>query len=321
MCTTTTGDETYTYDDAGNRLTAQGTTFTYDGEGQLASCTSGCTPLAHDTAGRMSSIGGWTYTYDAEGRLTVATETASGDRLEMSDDGEGHRTPSCREVAAGTLTLTRDLRYQGDAIVEEKVTDAGHPSGTIVRTYTVTDAGQVVSVTIPAGETAAGTYLVTWNGHGDALALWRKETNGTLTLANSYTYSSWGTPTTATHNSVPDLGFRFLYVGAADVQWDGFSGADLAYMHARHYRPSIGRSPAARPERSGSESLRVCRRKSGDQDGSARTIPDRDRDRHLHGEHRLRGGATCSRGLGSRIWKLHHIPPNSVATHQNFPSQ
>ena len=91
-----------------------------------------------------------TYTYDAEGRLTVATETASGDRLEMSYDGEGHRTQGLREVTAGTLTLTRDLRYQGDAIVEEKVTDAGHPSGTIVRTYTVTDAGQVVSVTIPA---------------------------------------------------------------------------------------------------------------------------------------------------------------------------
>ena len=129
----------------------------------------------------------------------------------------------------------------GDAIVEEQVTDAAHPAGAVVRTYTVTEAGQVVSVTIPAGETGAGTYLVTWNGHGDALALWRQETDGALVLANSYTYGTWGSPSTATHNGIPDLGFRFLYVGAADVQWDDFSGAGLLYMHARHYHPLIGR--------------------------------------------------------------------------------
>jgi hypothetical protein len=51
----------------------------------------------------------------------------------MSYDGEGHGT-QLREVTSGTLTRTRDLRYQGDAMVEEKVTDAAHPSGAIVRT-------------------------------------------------------------------------------------------------------------------------------------------------------------------------------------------
>jgi RHS repeat-associated protein len=172
--------------------------------------------------------------------LTVATETGSGDRLEMTYDAEGHRT-QLREVTAGVLTRTRDLRYQGSLIVEEKVTDAAHPSGAVVRSYTVTEAGQIVSLTIPAGEPGVGAYLVTWNGHGDALALWRHNGDGTLTLANSYTYSTWGTPATATHNGIGDLGFRFLYVGSGDVQWDGFSGAGLLYMHARHYGPAIGR--------------------------------------------------------------------------------
>jgi RHS repeat-associated protein len=110
-----------------------------------------------------------------------------------------------------------------------------------VRSYTVTEAGQVVSMTIPAGEANAGTYLPTWNGHGDALALWRQNGDGTLTLANSYTYATWGTPATAVHNGIGDLGFRFLYVGAGDVQWDDFSGAGLLYMHARHYSPLTGR--------------------------------------------------------------------------------
>jgi RHS repeat-associated protein len=96
-------------------------------------------------------------------------------------------------------------------------------------------------MTIPAGETGAGTYLVTWNGHGDALALWRIETSGALTLANSFTYTTWGAPTTSTHNGIADLGFRFTYVGEFDVQWDNVHNLGLAYMHARHYSPALGR--------------------------------------------------------------------------------
>ncbi len=225
--------DTYAAADAGNRLTAPGTTAVYDGAGQLTACT-GCGTVDHDSAGRTTALAGWTYEYDAEGRLTTATETATGDRLEMAYDAAGHRT-QLREYTAGVLTRTRDLRYQGDAIVEESV------AGTVVRSYSVTDAGQVVLMTIPAGQSSAGVYLPTWNGHGDALALWRMESDGTLTLANSYTYSTWGRPTTATHNGIPDLGFRFLYVGASDVQWDDFSGAGLQYMHARHYSPLTGR--------------------------------------------------------------------------------
>jgi hypothetical protein len=61
-------------------------------------------------------------------------------------------------------------------------------------------------------------YLVVWNGHGDAAGLWRQNGDGTLTLANSYTYSTWGAPTTAVAQGFSDLGFRFLYVGAYDVQ-------------------------------------------------------------------------------------------------------
>jgi len=38
-----------------------------------------------------------------------------------------------------------------------------------------------------------------------------------------------------------DLKFRFLYVGAADVQWDDSFGLGLTYMHARHYSTALGR--------------------------------------------------------------------------------
>jgi len=114
----------------------------------------------------------------------------------------------------------------------------------------VDDSGSVVKLVIPSLEPDAGTYLPVYSGHGDAVNLSRQNADGSLTLANSYRYESWGRPTTATHNGVGDLGFRFLYVGEFDVQWDDQLGLGLLYMHARHYSPSLGRFLQPDPDRS-----------------------------------------------------------------------
>lgn len=124
--------------------------------------------------------------------------------------------------------------------MEETLTDSTH-SGVVVRSYITDEDGGIVKAVVANGEPDAGTYVVTWSGHGDALALWRHNADGTLTLANSFTYDSWGRPATSTHNGISDLGFRFLYVGRADVQWDDAFNLGLAYMHARHYSPTLGR--------------------------------------------------------------------------------
>lgn len=245
--------ETYTYDDAGNRLTAtvagSTRTFTYDAEGQLASCTAPACTVTYDAAGRSATITDngvtWTYAYDADGRLASACKatTCSGsiDRVDYLYDGSGHRIQIKETTAAGAVTTT-DFRYQGDAVVQELV------NGTVSRTYATDDAGRIVQVCDP--DCATGTiYLVAWNGHGDATGLWKQETSGALTLANSYTYSTWGTPTTTVASGFTDLKFRFLYVGAADVQWDNsFGSLGLTYMHARHYSPSLGRFIQPDPE-------------------------------------------------------------------------
>jgi RHS repeat-associated protein len=115
----------------------------------------------------------------------------------------------------------------------------------MTRTFTTDEAGTIVKVAI-AGDTSDpdnnGTFLVTWNGHGDALALWKIDlSTGSLTLANSYAYSTWGQPTVTTHNGIGVLGFRYLYVGRFGVAWDGFAGANLHHMGARHYSPGLGR--------------------------------------------------------------------------------
>ncbi len=163
-------------------------------------------------------------------------------RLDFTYDGEGRRTEIVETPPLGPA-LTRTFRYQGDAIVQELV------DGTVVRDYLTTDAGTIVKVIVPGGADA-GTYHVTYDGHGDAMALWRENGDGSLTLANSYTYSTWGKPTTATHNSIGDLGFRFLYVGAYGVQWDEAGlGAELLYMRARRYDPALGRFLQPDPSR------------------------------------------------------------------------
>lgn len=115
-------------------------------------------------------------------------------------------------------------------------------NGTVTRQF-VTDESRAISKIVVPG-TGGGpdtTYLVTWNGHGDALNLLRLNADGTTTLANSFTYDTWGRPSTTVHNGIADLGFRYLYVGQFDVQWDDQFGLGLHYMHARHYAPALGR--------------------------------------------------------------------------------
>jgi len=52
-----------------------------------------------------------------------------------------------------------------------------------------------------------------------------------------------GTPTTTVASGFGDLGFRYLYVGASDVEWDNSFGLGLLYMHGRHYSLVTARDP------------------------------------------------------------------------------
>jgi RHS repeat-associated protein len=141
-------------------------------------------------------------------------------------------------VVAATVT---ELTYEGGRVVRETATTG---ATVITRAFTVDEAGAIVRMTITGDPVALhnGTYLVTWNGHGDALALERLDPGtGTLTVANRFSYSTWGTPTLTLHNGYGDLGFRYRYVGQWGVASDGYAGADLLAMRARHYSPELGR--------------------------------------------------------------------------------
>jgi RHS repeat-associated protein len=164
-----------------------------------------------------------------KGRLAAA---AWGDKLAYTYDGDGHRTKIVATTAAGVATTTL-FTYQGGVIVGETV------NGTPSRSY-LAAGDSMAEMTIPSGS-GAGTYIVNWNGHGDASSLSLLNADGSLGLANSYTYSTWGAPTTTAAGGASDLGFRFLYVGSGDVQWDNDFSAGLTYMHTRHYAAALGR--------------------------------------------------------------------------------
>ncbi len=242
-------DETYTYDPAGNRLTAidgSGTrTFAYTADGQY-------TGASHDASGRFSAWNGWSFTgYDPNGRLTEACEDPCGTsdlRLTFSYDADGRRTGITETV--GATTTTTELRYVDGRISAEyeKTCDgSGCTTPVLTRSYVTDESGAIVKIIVhaPSGDES---YMVTWNGHGDALNLVHLG-GGTLTLANSFTYDTWGAATVQTHNGHPDLGFRFRYVGQHGVQDDSLLGFPLLLMGARHYASELGRFIQADPSR------------------------------------------------------------------------
>lgn len=105
-------------------------------------------------------------------------------------DGEGHRVRLVETPASGTPTTT-DFAYQGDAVVRETAVTG---TTTVTRTFTVDEAGSIVRMTVAGmGTPNDGDYLVTWNGHGDAVELARIDPGtGLLSPANRFTYTARG---------------------------------------------------------------------------------------------------------------------------------
>ncbi len=250
-CASATADEAYAYDATGNITAATGGglqvsyTYTQSSPSAPVSVVTLALTVYSDSAGLTTKVAGgasgdWAYLYDAEGRLASACRSSSCsgtgfDRADYAYDGAGHRTRITTTLAG--VASVRNIAYSGDAPAQE--TDG---SGAVLRTYVTDGTGRITRFCDPDCTGSSPQYLVAYSAHGDALSVSEVDpATGAATAANRYAYQTWGRPATATANGYPDLGFRYLWVGASDVQWDDAAGEALYYMHARSYSPALGR--------------------------------------------------------------------------------
>ncbi len=210
-------DESFTYDDAGNRTSWAGT------------------PLGstnYDDANRLLGDGVAEYTYDDEGRLLTRTDTATGvvttyvwdaaGRLTAVDASDGTTAsfgydPFGRRVAETVNGNERWVTFDG--LNERLVWDG---SGQLdARLVQAPQLGSVLSRT-----DTTGTVFPVLDEAGTVVAL----TDTAGSAVGRYRYSAFGEPIGATAPDGVDL-------------WQGMPGSDLglALSWARAYDPSTGR--------------------------------------------------------------------------------
>jgi len=208
--------ESYSYDAVGNRTASLGvSSYTNNSSNELTATSS--TSYAYDyngnTTGKTDSTGTTSYTWDYENRLVSVTLPSSGGTTTFKYDAFGRRIQ--KAFTTGSTTTT-DYVYDGENDIEEL-----NASGTILARYTQTE-----NIDEPLAESRSSTTsFYEADGLGSVTSL----TNSSGTIANSYTYDSFGKLTAST-GSVTN---PFQYTGR---DFDPETG--LHYYRARYYDPS-----------------------------------------------------------------------------------
>jgi RHS repeat-associated protein len=202
--TDTSGSRSYTYDPAGNRLTAGSTAFSYDRADRML--TSGAMSVTVDAKGNMTAVGNNAYTFDEANQLRSAA--VSGTTETYLYDGDGTRFT--RQVGANPA-----IRYVSDVArdLPQTIYDG-------TRKY-VYGNGLAYAV--------AGSTVEIY--HADRLGSVRNLTNGTGTVTDRYAYGEWGGATHTTGTSAQPFGFTGQPADATG----------LTYLRARFYDPAAGR--------------------------------------------------------------------------------
>ncbi len=195
----------YTWDGAGNRLTAGSTTSTYDERNRLASAT---------TSGTTT-----TYTYTARG--TRATSTTSGTTINSTFDAFD------RVVTDGSTNYSYDsldrLATAGGATFTYGSTEQ-EPTGDGTWLFARDPFGAVAALKKGAGTGLAGMT----DRHGDLIATYSPTGSATT---DGRAYDPWGNPIATAGTNNPTLGYQ--------GQWTDTSNGDT-HMGARWYDSATG---------------------------------------------------------------------------------
>ena len=211
-----TTTESYTYDVVGNRLSSLGVSpYAYNSSNQLTSTPS--TTYTYDSNGstktKVDSSGTTTYNWDYVNQLSSVVLPASGGTVSFKYDPFGRRIQ--KSAPSGTVNYL----YDGGNLIEE--VDNG---GNVLARYT-----EGFGYDQPFSVLRSGT---TSYYNSDVLNSVTSLSNSAGSLANAYTYDSFGRLTAST-GTVTNL---LRYSGR---ELDAESG--VYYYRARFYDPATGR--------------------------------------------------------------------------------
>ena len=218
-----TTKESYTYDPVGNRLSSLGVSpYTYNSGNWLTSIPG--TTYNYDNNGSLTSKSdGTTYNWDFENRLTQVTLPGAGGTVNFKYDPFGRRIQ--KAFTQGATTTTTNYVYDGANSMEE--VDA---NGAVLARYT-----QSGLIDEPLGMLRSG---VTSYYQADGLGSTSSISNAAGTLANTYTYDSFGKLTASTGTLVNP----FQYTGRV---FDTETG--IYEYRTRYYDQNVGRFPSEDP--------------------------------------------------------------------------
>ena len=208
--------ESYTYDLVGNRLSSLGLSpYQFNSSNELTSTPSAT--YSYDSNGntkaKVDASGTTSYTWDPENRLKQVTLPGSGGTVTFKYD------PFGRRVQKSGPNGTKNYLYDGRDLVEEV-----DSSGNVLARYT-----QGPGVDQPLSQLRSGT---TSYYQQDVLGSVTSLSDGSGTLAKTYTYDSFGKVTASTGT----LTNPFQYTGREFDQETG-----IYEYRTRYYDPSIGR--------------------------------------------------------------------------------
>jgi RHS repeat-associated protein len=154
-----------------------------------------------------------TYAWDYENRMTSVTLPGSGGTVSFKYD------PFGRRIYKSTSSATSVYAYDGDNLIEET-----NSTGTVVARYSQT---QNIDEPLAMLRSAATSYF-----HADGLGSVTSLSNAAGSIANTYTYDSFGKLTASTGSLVNP----FQYTARESDTETG-----LYYYRARYYDSAAGR--------------------------------------------------------------------------------
>jgi len=204
--------ESYSYDAVGNRLSSIGVpAYSYNSSNQLTSNSNGS--FTYDANGNtLSDAQGRGFTWDFENRLNQVVNPGVGTTTFKYD-------PFGRRIQKSGPLGTTNYLYDGINLIEE-VDNAGNVLARYTQTRTLDEE---------LSELRSGT---TSYYEADALSSITSLSNSAGSLANTYTYDSFGTLTASTGSLVNP----FQYTGREFDQETG-----IYFYRARYFDQNIGR--------------------------------------------------------------------------------